>query len=31
VGEKTRKLVCQPDVADLVLEALARRYEFFPL
>src|SRR5262249_42750810 len=31
VGEKTRKLVCQPDVAALVPEALARRYEFFPL
>ena len=31
MGEKTRKLVCQPDVAALVPEALARRYEFFPL
>ena len=31
MGEKTRKLVCQPDVAALDPEALARRYEFFPL
>ena len=31
MGEKARKLVCQPDVAALVPEALARRYEFFPL
>jgi hypothetical protein len=31
VGERTRKLVCQPEVAALVPEALARRYEFFPL
>ena len=31
MGEMTRKLVCQPDVAALVPEVLARRYEFFPL
>lgn len=31
MNDETRRLLCPPDVADLVPEALARQFEIFPL